>query len=85
MIKKIEIREHQKPHHRKLVQMASTNFGYVDNSDTGTGKTPNNLAIAITFGLSIFVVAPKSTLENWRRMAKLYGVKIEKIISYSSL
>ena len=75
----------QKIHYRRLVDIYSKDGAYVDNSDTGTGKTPMTLAIAKTFDLNIFVVSPKSTLSNWRTSSATYGIGVIKVISYASL
>lgn len=82
---KVVIREHQKQHYLKLIDILENYFAYLDNSDTGTGKTPMVFAIAQTFDWELVVVCLKSNISDWRNMAEKYGVKIKLIITYQSL
>jgi len=57
----------------------------IDVSETGAGKSYITIALAIALGLKLFVVAPKSVCAEWSRLAEIYGVEVEAIISYDSL
>lgn len=46
---------------------------YLDASETGTGKTYTTLAVCKKMGVVPVVVAPKTVLESWLRVAKYLG------------
>lgn len=61
-----------------LMQTGST----LDASDCGAGKTYVAAGLCRQLGLSAFVVAPKATLPEWRRVLKSAGVDIEECLSW---
>ena len=81
----VEIQPHQARHFNKIVEILKREYGYLDVSPFGAGKTHITFAIAATFKLNIIVIGPKSTLYNWKKWGKVYGVHVIGIMSYQSL
>lgn len=57
----------------------------LDTSLMGTGKTFSTLAIAIHFGIPIFVICPKTAVPMWRKTAKDVGVQVADAMTYDTL
>ncbi len=81
----VQIRPHQVPHFRKIMGILTHEYGYVDVSPFGAGKTHVTFAVAATFKLNMIVVCPKSTIGNWKKWARTYGVNLICIMTYQSL
>ena len=62
----------------------STHLAAMDGSDTGIGKTYQDLAAFRAIGVSPLVVCPKVVKENWRRVARHMGMEIE-VINYEKI
>lgn len=61
-------------------------FGvYLDQSVMGAGKTYIALKLAQALGVPLLVVAPKTALAMWERLASEYGVPILAALSYQAL
>ena len=56
-----------------------------NTSSTGAGKTAIGSAVACYFRSPMFVVAPKSVLYKWNKMARAFGVTLVGLMSYESL
>ncbi|MCK9281501.1 MAG: DEAD/DEAH box helicase family protein [Melioribacteraceae bacterium] len=48
----------------------------LDASDTGAGKTYTALAIARYFNLPAMILVPKTAIPKWKKVAKIFGVKV---------
>lgn len=81
----VEIQPQQVDHFRRIIQILNHEYGYLDVSPFGAGKTHITFAVAATFKLNMIVIGPKSTLNNWKRWAQIYGVNLIGIMTYQSL
>lgn len=81
----VEVRPHQVPHFKRVVDILSHEYGYLDVSTFGAGKTHITCAIAASFKLNMIVIGPKSTLNNWRKWTKIYGIHLIASMTYQSL
>lgn len=85
---------HQKEHVSTMKKLYSTkilshhgvqienNRVILDTSKTGSGKTFTACGIAKELNLGIFVICPKSVIEDWYEVAKLFEVDIIGITNY---
>ena len=81
----VEIRPYQEPHFKRMLEILSREIGVVDTSPFGAGKTHIQFALCATFKLNMMIFCPKSTISNWKKWGKLYGVNIICLMSYQSL
>jgi superfamily II DNA or RNA helicase len=58
---------------------------YLDQSVMGAGKTYIALRLAQVLDVPLFVVAPKTALAMWERVAAEYGVPLVATVSYQTL
>lgn len=75
----------QQQHIETLVQAIRSNHAAVDSSSTGTGKTLCASEVAKVLGYKMLVIAPKATLENWRRVAAEQEAGVLGVINYEKL
>lgn len=83
--KAVHVREIQKPHFLRLVEILKREYGYLDVSPFGAGKTHITFAICATFKLNMIVICPKIAIPNWKKYAKVYGINIIAIMTYELL
>ncbi len=76
---------YQVPHVKHLLDVLNKRQSALDSSATGVGKTFCAAAICASLGLQLFVVCPKSVISTWRRVAKIFRVKILGVSNYESL
>jgi len=81
----VQIQPHQVKHFKKVLDILSREYGYVDVSPFGAGKTHITFAVAATYKLNMLVIGPKSTLNTWKHWGKIYGVHVIGIMTYQSL
>src|SRR3990167_1876671 len=81
----VQIRPHQAPHFRSIVDILGKEYGYLDVSTFGAGKTHITCGVAATFKLNMIIITPKSTINNWKKWAKYYGIHVICIMTYQSL
>lgn len=81
----VKVRPHQVPHFKRILEILSHEYGYLDVSTFGAGKTHVTCAVATTFKLNMIVICPKSTITNWKKWAKIYGIHVIAIMTYQSL
>lgn len=88
---KLQIQKHQiKAYNLVKDVILKDNFYYLDGSSMGRGKTYLAFAIAITYGLKLFVVCPSIVTTAWKKGIKEYNVPCYYIdnepcvITYSS-
>ena len=72
----------QVTHYHNLLSIVQNHRTYLDTSVTGAGKTYVSLILARDLGMDVFVVAPKSTLNNWLQVANEVSVNIIGAITY---
>jgi superfamily II DNA or RNA helicase len=61
------------------------NYGYIDTSKMGRGKTTIALWLAKQFGFSLLVICPVGVIDTWQSEARKYEVHLIDAISYQSL
>lgn len=77
--------EYQEPHAKQLIKaLAETNAVAIDASDTGTGKTYTAAYVCRELHVKPIVIAPKSTLLNWKRVLDLFDIEYHGIVNYES-
>lgn len=81
----VRVRPHQLDHFKRILTILSREYGYLDVSSFGAGKTHITCAIAAHFQLNMIVVCPKSTIPNWTKWTKRYGITTLSIMTYQSL
>ena len=83
--KPVEVRPAQIPHFQRIVEILKHEYGYLDVSTMGAGKTHITCAIAAWFKLNMLVVCPKSAKSNWIKWSQIYGIHLFGVITYQSL
>jgi superfamily II DNA or RNA helicase len=63
-------------HTLKLNNALDSHNVIVDASDTGTGKTYCAMALCAHRGMDAFIICPKSVINNWFQVAKIFGVNV---------
>lgn len=82
---KLILKNEQKPHVKRLIDILKKNFAAFDLSVMGAGKTYTATAIAREFDFErVIVVCPASVVSKWLHMKK-YGLKIVDAQSYEGL
>lgn len=85
IIRPIKIRDYQKEHFQKVLQILQNEIAYLDYSPMGTGKTLISLGIAVVYKMGIIVICPKTAISHWIRHTKTYGIPLYNIMTYHSL
>lgn len=62
-----------------MLQALTANGAALDASDTGTGKMYVACAVARQLKVTPLVIAPKSTLAEWRKVAVGFGLEVEAV------
>lgn len=75
----------QKPHNERCLNLLNSHHFFFDNSVMGTGKTYNYVHCAKTLCLKLFVVSPKTTHFNVKKVAESAGVELACLITPQSL
>lgn len=57
----------------------------LDKSDTGAGKTYTAEAIALKYGMGLFVICNNIMESKWREISERYGINLIDTISYTKL
>ena len=57
----------------------------LDASDTGTGKTYCAIALCALMKLEPFIICPKSVINNWMDVCKIFNITIKGIANYELL
>lgn len=78
------LREYQRASAQSQFALAREGKNTVNGSDTGTGKTFVEAAVASGMGCHTVVVCPKIAQSAWRRAAEHFGVTFE-IVGYEKL
>lgn len=77
--------ENQKAHVQKVEKCLEKYNRYINNSSLGSGKTYVTCELARKYSLSLLIICPKSVINEWQKIAKLFQVNIIDCISYSCL
>lgn len=74
-----ELRPYQEAHGAAMLRALKTFRAALDASQTGTGKMYVACWLAKRLGVVPLVIAPWSTLAEWQKVAKGFGIEIETI------
>ena len=74
----MKLLDYQLPHFDRACQILAENFGYIDTAKTGSGKTYVAVALALKFGLNVFVIDISKASDKWNDLCKQNGIKIIK-------
>jgi hypothetical protein len=77
--------EPQIPHAARLFQSINENNYALDLSETGTGKTYVACALARAIRQPLFVICPKTIINQWEKTLILFDIKATGIINYERL
>ena len=77
--------DYQVLHVQNLVGSVEKNKIAIDTSDTGCGKTYCALAVCKQLNLDPIIICPKSIISNWKKIAKIFGVKPVFVCNYETL
>jgi len=81
----IKIEPYQQDHFKRILNILQHEYGYLDVSAFGSGKTHISFAVAAFYKLKMIIICPKSTISNWKNWGIKYGINILNIMSYQSL
>ena len=81
----VEVRPPQVPHFQRIVEILKHEYGYLDVSTMGAGKTHITCAVAASFKLNMLVVCPKTAKSNWTKWSQIYGIHLFGVMTYQSL
>jgi SNF2 family DNA or RNA helicase len=78
---------HQVLHTFNMISAISNkkNRSVIDGSSTGTGKTYTTAAACAQLKLHIFVICPKSIINVWRNVLKLFNVTCISVVNYEMI
>jgi len=77
--------KYQIDHTRNLVTVIKKNKTALDASDTGTGKTYCGIALCKQLKLSPLIICPKSVINSWKSVCKIFNVEPYAIVNYETL
>ena len=81
----IELLDYQIEPYKTACDILMKEFGYLDTSQMGSGKTVLTLAVAATFQYKLIVICSLSLIAPWKKEAEKYGVEILHIMTYDTL
>ncbi len=77
--------KYQIDHTRNLINIIKKNKTGLDASDTGTGKTYCSIALCKQLKLKPFIICPKSVINAWKKVCKVFDVKPFTIVNYETI
>lgn len=75
---------YQIEHVSNLIYILTKNVTALDSSDTGTGKTYTAIASCAQMNLSPIILCPKSVINSWKHVCKIFNVNPITVINYES-
>lgn len=81
----LELLPKQVSHFNRVCDVLTRYAGYIDTSQTGSGKSYIVMAVAIKFQFPLIIICPKGAIEQWESLAKQYGVHVYIVLTYDSL
>lgn len=72
----LELRERQKEHYTRVLDILDRFYFYIDGSEMGTGKTFVSTAVALKLNLPTLVICPRSAKNTWSSVFKTYDVPV---------
>ena len=76
---------YQIEHTLNLIYILTRNISILDSSDTGTGKTYTALAVCKQLNLNPIIICPKSVMNTWKKISKLFEVQPIMIVNYETI
>lgn len=76
---------YQLPHLQQLNNAFKKNQVILDASDTGTGKTYTSVALIKMLKLKPLIICPKSVINSWLKVIKMFNLEILGISNYEAL
>ena len=84
-VSEIELRPRQIEWANRAYNILLNNYGYIDTSRMGSGKTFVLVWLAKVIGIRLIIVCPVIMINIWKNITETYGIPVLKIISYASL
>lgn len=90
-IQPLTLRPNQVEHYKRVLNILTKFYFYIDGSETGLGKTYIASGVAITLQLPCIVICPKAARNTWKKVFQQYGVNTylitntKGIITYETL
>lgn len=81
----LELLPKQVSHFNRVCDILTRYAGYIDTSQTGSGKSYIVMAVAIKFLFPLIVICPKGAIEQWESLAKQYNVHLYAVMTYDTL
>lgn len=87
----LTLRPYQIEHYRRIMAILQKFYFFVDGSEMGRGKTFVAAAVALTMGVPVIVICPKTARATWVKVLTDYSVSVYNlpdtggIITYESL
>nr|QBK91812.1 MAG: DEAD/SNF2-like helicase [Pithovirus LCPAC304] len=81
----VRMRPYQIEHCIRLVQIIESYRGYLDTSNTGSGKTWSTIAVAMYYNSPILVIGPKGSSGVWNYAVSETGVEMVDFITKDAL
>lgn len=81
----INLKQTQIEHYQKIRNVYDNGYSfYIDCSVMGSGKTYIALKLAQDYNLDLFVICPKSVVNNWNKLANEFEIKIHYCSTYQT-
>jgi len=81
----LKLLPHQIEHFKRISNILTQHFSYLDTSETGCGKTFVALQLAKIYNYKLFVVVPKGVCSVWKTECSNYGINLIEAMSYEKL
>lgn len=81
----IQLKDHQKDHVERILNILERYPGYIDGSPTGSGKTYSTMFIAKKLNLPIIVICPSDVRDNWFQLSNKYAIHNIDTITFQSI
>ena len=82
MPSKLVLFSHQVPAFKRNIEIYKSNFGAINTSEPGSGKTYLSMALALASGYKLVVICPAGTINTWMEDTEKYGIDLI-VLSYS--
>ena len=82
---KNKLKDYQVPHFLNIVNRIKKTHIHIDSSDTGVGKTYIAIACAKYLNYKLFVICPKTIINNWYEVSEKFNIEPLVIVNYETL
>lgn len=83
--KEIKLFEHQEEHVKRIFEILGSNFGYIDISSTGSGKTIATCYVSKQKHIPLLVICPATMCDIWLDAIEDYDVPNIDVLSFNIL